>query len=203
METSPTLAAEIVAILAFSLAVAITPGPNNALLAATGATVGFRRTLPLIGGIMAGVATLFLAAAFGLQLLFAALPQAAPVLRVAGVAVLLWLSWRIARAPLPGGDRAARPAGFVTGYGLQFLNPKALAFAVSAIAGFGGGAIPNWGIALLMLAPGGVSALVWSGLGAALSHWIGADAVRWRVAAVTLGLLTAATALWMAVPRHV
>src|SRR5579862_4419927 len=50
----------------FALVTTITPGPNNTMLLASGVNFGFRRTLPHILGISAGVALLMLSVGFGL-----------------------------------------------------------------------------------------------------------------------------------------
>ncbi|RYY63655.1 MAG: LysE family translocator, partial [Comamonadaceae bacterium] len=44
----------------------ITPGPNNVMLAASGANFGWRRTLPHIAGIQAGGAVQTVACCLGL-----------------------------------------------------------------------------------------------------------------------------------------
>src|SRR5260370_10524035 len=49
----------------FALVTTITPGPNNTMLLASGVNFGFRRTLPHMLGISAGVAGLMLSVRFG------------------------------------------------------------------------------------------------------------------------------------------
>ena len=57
------------------------------------------------------------------------------VLRALSVAYMLWLAWKIARASGPGEGRAgARPMSFVAAAGFQWVNPKAWAMALGAIA---------------------------------------------------------------------
>ena len=46
--------ATLVSFSMFALMAAITPGPNNIMLAASGANYGFRRTLPHIIGVCFG-----------------------------------------------------------------------------------------------------------------------------------------------------
>ena len=61
----------------------------------------------------------------GLGALLDTVPGGEVAMRAAGSAYLLWLAWRIARGGEPdvreGED--ARPAGFVTGVVLLWLNP--------------------------------------------------------------------------------
>ena len=67
--------AAIAGLMIFSLSAAFTPGPNNVMLTSSGATFGFRRTLPHILGIAAGFAGLAVAGGFGLAGLMKAVPQ--------------------------------------------------------------------------------------------------------------------------------
>ncbi len=60
----------------FALVTSITPGPNNTMLLASGVNFGFRRTLPHILGISAGVVLLMLSVGFGLGEAFPAFSAA-------------------------------------------------------------------------------------------------------------------------------
>ena len=55
----------LVGLIGFSLVSAGTPGPNNVLLWASGATFGFRRTLPHVLGTALGIGAMTLAVAAG------------------------------------------------------------------------------------------------------------------------------------------
>ena len=58
------------AIILFCLISTITPGPNNILLAHSGAHFGLRKTLPHVIGIRCGMTTLHLTILLGLSELF-------------------------------------------------------------------------------------------------------------------------------------
>ena len=79
----------LLAVITFAMVTAFTPGPNNLMLAASGANFGFRRTLPHLAGITIGFMIVFLAAGAGLASLFAALPQLYDLLKVLGVLFLV------------------------------------------------------------------------------------------------------------------
>ena len=51
----------------FALVTTITPGPNNTMLLASGVNFGFRRTVPHVLGISAGVALLMLSVGLALR----------------------------------------------------------------------------------------------------------------------------------------
>src|SRR6185437_3529904 len=82
----------------YAFVMSITPGPNNVMLTASGATFGFRRTVPHILGICFGFSAVLLAVCAGLDAIFTRWPELQTVLRWAGAAYLVYLSWRILRA---------------------------------------------------------------------------------------------------------
>jgi hypothetical protein len=97
----------------FALVTSITPGPNNTMLLTSGVNFGFRRTLPHVFGISAGVVLLMLCVGFGLGEAFHRFPALYSVLEIASVAYLLYLAWKIGTSgevKLRNGER--RPMKF-------------------------------------------------------------------------------------------
>src|SRR6516225_2314013 len=92
----PQLLAALPAGMLFVVVTSITPGPNNTMLLASGVNFGFRRTLPHILGISAGVVVLMLSVGYGLGEVFRRVPSLYFVLEAASVAYLLYLAWKIA-----------------------------------------------------------------------------------------------------------
>ena len=88
----------LLAFAGFAFVSSITPGPNNAMLLASGVNYGFRRTVPHIAGISLGCMIMLLLVGLGLGQVVAAVPMLYIVLRYAGTAYLLWLAWKIATA---------------------------------------------------------------------------------------------------------
>src|SRR5471032_283629 len=80
----------------FALVTSVTPGPNNAMLLASGVNFGFNRSIPHILGISCGFFVLVLAVGLGLGAVFEAYPVLYSVLRYIGGAYLLYLAWKIA-----------------------------------------------------------------------------------------------------------
>ena len=66
----------------FAAVAAFTPGPNNIMLAASGANFGFCRTLPHIFGILVGFLGLLVASGLGLASLFIILPGLYDILKI-------------------------------------------------------------------------------------------------------------------------
>jgi threonine/homoserine/homoserine lactone efflux protein len=170
-------AAWFASILAFAVAMSATPGPNNVMLAASGALWGFRRTLPHMLGISVGFPAMLAAVAFGAGELLRANPWAHEALRWAGAAYMLWLAWHIAMAkPVAAQDSGRhRPLGFMQAALFQWVNPKAWVIAVGAVVTYttGQGAVLMAQAALLATV-----FLVVSPLTTALWTMVGVGAAR-------------------------
>src|SRR5512140_3756493 len=124
------------AFLAFSVAMAVTPGPSNALLTTTGATLGLRRGFPCLLGVGLGMASMMFVVAFGLGSVILDHPAVLAAIRWCGVAVLLWLAWRTATARPGVATTGARPIGLLGAAAFQWVNPKAWLACASATAAF-------------------------------------------------------------------
>jgi threonine/homoserine/homoserine lactone efflux protein len=103
----------------------ITPGPNNLLLATSGVNFGFKRTLPMLFGILLGCAIQMLLASVALDALLHWMGAIRLPLTVVGCSYLLWISWKIFRAGAPQLRERPRPMTLVGGILFQAVNPKA------------------------------------------------------------------------------
>ena len=121
-------------LLPFALVMSFTPGPNNLMLATAGARFGFAGTLPHQAGIVIGFAVMTLGVGFGIAALITAVPAIFYTMKVASVAYMLWLAWKIARAEQVGPSIAeAEPIGFLQAAAFQWINPKAWIIALGAV----------------------------------------------------------------------
>lgn len=188
-------------LLSYLFVMAVTPGPNNIMLAVSGVNFGFRRSLPHMLGICTGNALQVILCGTLFSLVGKWLEQARPWLAGAGCIYLLWLSWKIARAGSHSGGQALRPLSFLEGVFFQAVNPKAWIMVVNTVllflpqgAGWQGVVV----LAGLGIAVGFPSITLWSGGGETLAAFLKKPAAL-RGFNVTMGLLLAATALWLLV----
>lgn len=124
----------LVAFSTFAAIAAFTPGPNNLMLAASGANFGVRRTIPHILGITTGFLSLVILGSFGLSGLFALFPQILDIARILAFFFLFYLCWKIATsAPPEGVEGTASPLSFAAALLFQFINPKALVVITSSV----------------------------------------------------------------------
>jgi threonine/homoserine/homoserine lactone efflux protein len=111
--------------------VSMTPGPNNLLLAASGANFGFTKTLPHMCGVIVGFAIMVVASGFGLGMILNEFPQVILPLKIMSVSFLLYLSWRIATGGAHVIEGKSRPLTFLPAVLFQTINPKGISFLLS------------------------------------------------------------------------
>jgi Putative threonine efflux protein len=149
----------LVSLCLFAFATSATPGPNNAMLFASGVNFGLRRTVPHILGVTLGFTFMQLALGLGVGIVFDAVPWLYGVLRVLGVGYMLYLAWAIGTSTPPppvsesGSAQASaqahsEPSGpittkatpkakgtpmtFLQASAFQWVNPKALMMCITA-----------------------------------------------------------------------
>ncbi len=188
----------------YCFVMSVTPGPNNVMLTASGATFGFRRTVPQMLGIGLGCGIQIMLVSLGMGAVFEWLPQIQEVLRWVGAAYLVYLAWRLMQAGLVVGEAQARtrPLSFIESAAFQFLNPKAWMIAVTTATVFLPktlspflGALYLCGVLVLANIP---ACTIWVLFGAGMRQLLSSDRLRQVFAgilALTL-VLTAAAMLW-------
>ena len=127
--------AVLAALVSFAFASSITPGPNNIMLLSSGVTFGFYRTIPHMLGVSLGHAAMLVCIGLGLGQVFEAYPVTNTILKVLGAAYMLYLAWKIARSgPAKAKEGSARPFTFLQAAAFQWVNPKAVIMAVTAVS---------------------------------------------------------------------
>jgi threonine/homoserine/homoserine lactone efflux protein len=124
-------------LLSIAALASFTPGPNNILLAASGANFGFRRTLPHIMGITYGFPIMILIVGLLLGELFQQSAVLREALRWMGAALLLYLAYQVATSGAIGAIKGEpRPFTAVEAAAFQWVNPKSWAMAIAVSAQF-------------------------------------------------------------------
>lgn len=184
------------AFLSFAFVAAVTPGPSNVMISATGASVGFARGLPCAVGTSLGMGFLLFCAGLGLGQLVTAWPALLRVMNWGGAAFLLWLAWKIGTAGSPSTGTNDEPVGFFEAALFQWANPKAWLVAVSAAGTYlqGGDQRLDQALALgtLFVAASLPSCLLWLAAGASLQRLLRGERAARRFNAA-MGLLLAAS----------
>jgi threonine/homoserine/homoserine lactone efflux protein len=130
------LIAPSLSLLYFLNIAAITPGPNNVMLTASGINFGYKRTIPHIIGILCGFNILIILGALGVGSIYESLPQIEIILKILGSLYLVYLAYKIFNAGRVGLDEktqeAKKPLTFLEAFLFQFVNPKGVVFALAA-----------------------------------------------------------------------
>ena len=153
-------------LIALSIAAAWTPGPNNALVAASGALFGLRQTWPHILGIAFGYPAMVFIVGLGLGEVFQASAALREILRWAGAGLLLWVAWKVASSGgLSLGRSEPQPFTFIEAAAFQWVNPKGWAMAIAVTAQYITPAAPLVTasiVAAVFIAAGIGSTLTWA-----------------------------------------
>jgi threonine/homoserine/homoserine lactone efflux protein len=145
---------------AFTLAafvLILTPGPDMTLFIGETLRAGRARGFAAMFGAVSGVLIHSTLAAVGLSALLAASATAYTVLKIAGVAYLLWLALQAIRhgsaLSVTAGPGTRRPLtqSYLMGLGVNLLNPKIVMFFVTFLPQFVSAADPHAGAKLLFL----------------------------------------------------
>ncbi len=122
---------------ASALASSISPGPVNLVCLSSGTRYPVPRGLIFVTGATLGFTALFIAVGLGLYSLLTVVPIAEHLLRLGGIAFLLYLSVKLAMdsGQLPENGTEKAP-GFGTGALMQWLNPKAWLASASGIGAY-------------------------------------------------------------------
>ncbi len=182
---------DLVGFMIFITVASITPGPNNSLLMNSGLRFGISRSVPHAMGIIFGFTTLFLM--IGVFIAFLS-EEIITVLRWVSSAILLYVAYKIATAPLvfdqeDSGSESAKPWSFWQSTAFQAVNPKALMMAFAAQTAYQ--IKPIAGVVLVALAC--TVCFIWLFAGAALRHLIKDNPLAARITFILMGLGLIAT----------
>ncbi len=185
----------------FVIVSTVTPGGATTLATASGAHFGYRRSLPLMAGIAAGLASMAAAAAAGLGSVLLALPALQLVMKAVGSAYLIWLALRIGRGGKPRLDvDVHRPQGFVSGVWMLWHNPKGWAMTLGAAASFAALASGPARLGVLLGFAFGVASLsLWCFAGLLFARVLRTER-QWRCLNAGLGVLLVASIVPMWLP---
>ena len=125
---------QLIALLTFVLITTISPGPNNIMVMASGANIGFMRTIPHILGIIFGFSFMVVMVGVGLMRVFAFYPLLHLILNAFCITYLFYLAWKIAQSKSNNTDEPYQAMSFIAAANFQWINPKAWTMAITAVS---------------------------------------------------------------------
>lgn len=196
------------AYVAACILIAIVPGPTVTVIVANSLRYGTRAGLLNVAGTQLGLALMMAALVVGLSSVIAAMGWLFDWLRYAGAAYLVWLGWRLLRAPGALGDAAGarHPHGgfLLQGFVVMLANPKALLFFGAFIPQFVDPAGDYVAQIVLLGVTAMLVALLSDGAYALLTGRAGALLTRSRVSIVSRvsGACLIGGGIWLALTRR-
>jgi cysteine/O-acetylserine efflux protein len=125
----------VFAFLSYVTMTTFTPGPNNIMSMSNASRYGFKRSMRFTAGVCAGFFLIVGIAIAFTVVLYRLIPAMKPVMSVIGAAYILWLAWKTVTSS-PHDENAAGQSTFLSGMLLQFLNPKAILYGITAASTF-------------------------------------------------------------------
>ena len=186
---------QVIAFFLFSLVAAITPGPNNVLMVATGTSIGILRGLPCLFGVTAGMGLMMFLVTLGIGNLVLENPWIVHGLKWGGVGFLLWLSWKIATADRGSATAGGGFAGFWTAAVFQWVNPKSWLVSTSAASTYlhfetESAFMQSLYFGLLFAVAVAPCCFLWLAFGASLQRFLHTERI-FRIFNITMGALLA------------
>ena len=123
-------------LMIFMFVAAFTPGPNNLLSSSSGFNFGIKKTLPLIYGVTFGFPLLIIIINSGLIIFFKKFPELQEIIKIIGSVFILYFAYKVALNKSSGEKKIKNPAKFFNMLFFQFINPKAVLFAIIVVSTF-------------------------------------------------------------------
>ena len=126
----------IFALITFYFVMYVTPGPNNAMVLASGLKFGFLKSIPHMTGITVGHVTQLILVCLGLGKIFQIFPELQNILKILCAIYLIYLGYKIIGSFSKIEDDDSRPLKFYEAALFQIVNPKAWTISSMAASGF-------------------------------------------------------------------
>ena len=123
-------------LILFGIATAFTPGPNNILSSYSGFNFGFKKTIPLMLGVILGWTTMLTVMASGLIIIFQKYIFLQSIIKILGTIFLIYLAYKIAFSSTNDSENIKKPVLFFDTFLFQFINPKGVMVAMIAVSTF-------------------------------------------------------------------
>ncbi len=124
------------ALISFYFVMYVTPGPNNAMVLASGIKFGFLKTIPHMSGITIGHVLQTIVVCLGLGKIFQMFPEIQDILKIICALYLLYLGYKIIGSFSKIKNDGSRPLKFYEASLFQLVNPKAWTISTMVASGF-------------------------------------------------------------------
>ena len=166
----------LIALISFYFVMYVPPGPNNAMVLASGLKFGFIKTIPHMTGITIGHVLQLVLVCLGLGKIFQIFPHLQNILKILCALYLLYLGYKIIGSFSKIKEDDSRPLKFHEASLFQLINPKAWTISSMAASGF----LPKDGDLFFSIFLIGIVALIicplsispWAAFGSAIRNMV-------------------------------
>lgn len=125
----------LISFIIYCVVVTFTPGPSNIVILSSARHFGAGRTMNYVWGATLAFGLLLASSAGLSHWLSESLPYILYGMRIVGSIYMLYLAYLIYKMGNVEGDTGTRP-GFLTGFVMQFVNPKVILFTFTVLPGY-------------------------------------------------------------------
>ena len=127
---------QIFTLILFAIVTAFTPGPHNISAAYSGFNFGFKKTIPLMLGVIFGWTTLLVSMELGLIIIFQKINYLQTIIKILGSLFLIYLAYKIAYSNIKKNNPLKKPIRFLDMFMFQFINPKSVVVSMTVVSTF-------------------------------------------------------------------
>lgn len=166
----------VTAFSSYIIVTTFTPGPNNIMSMSNASRYGFKQSIRFNIGIFAGFLIVMALCDLFSVALYSIIPTIKPVMTCIGAAYILWLAWKTLKTEPHGNNDPKITNTFLSGFGLQFVNPKLILYGITIFSAF---IVPNYkstvslaGFTLLLALVGFTATCCWAVSGAVFQRFL-------------------------------
>ena len=130
------MSSQLISLLLFSLVASLSPGPNNIMTSYTAFNFGIKKTFPTMLGVIIGWTLLVILLQIGSVIIFQKFKILQKLITILGSIYLIYMAYKISFSFKKSGVINPQPISFLNTFFFQFVNPKAIIIALTAISMF-------------------------------------------------------------------
>ena len=127
---------QITPLILFAIAASFSPGPNNIVTSYTAFNFGFRKTIPTMMGVVIGWMLLVIILQISSGVIFKKFEEIQLIIKMIGSIYLLYMAYKLFSFENISRKTSSKPVTFLNTFLFQFVNPKAIIYALLAISMF-------------------------------------------------------------------
>ena len=127
---------QLVSVLLFSLVASLSPGPNNIMTSYTAFNFGIKKTIPTMLGVVIGWTLLVILLQIGSAIIFQKFEILQKIIMFLGSIYLIFMAYKLSFSFKTSENVNSQPVTFFNTFFFQFVNPKAIIIALTAISMF-------------------------------------------------------------------